>query len=130
MRIATCREDGGGSYSLSLPPRKETDMEIKRIPPIVSEMPFQYDSQNFRLYRLLRYRYGIMRVPRPDCTDAVRSDLTRRVDDVRKALQPDRSLRGVRGWYVKNTTEWRKLESGKSVRFSFYELIWLGGPIL
>lgn len=114
----------------------QTELQIGPMPPGARELGFRDGSQNYRVYDLLLYRHHHSdtersKVPLIDIGRIVPGGVTRRIDDIRKKLQPDKTLRGKVGWYVDNDVKsiYNPVLQ-KNEKHSWYWLVYLpGNPI-
>lgn len=70
--------------------------------PLLVELGFKQDSQNGKVCQLLTDYYNVERdlawVSMKHISTIVPGGVTRRINDIRVMLQPEKSLRGVAGW--------------------------------
>ena len=100
-------------------------------PPGLQQSGFGHGSQNYNVYLILHDRYTFNPAENSwastkQISRVVPGGVTRRINDIRVMLQPDKTLRGHVGWWVEN-----KMETiyhpvlRKSVKYSWYRLVYM-----
>ena len=109
----------------------QTEMNMGMRLPGATELGFRYYSQNNKVYEELAFYYHptdpeLSWTPTDDIAKIVPGGVTRRINDIRVALQPERTLRGEVGWWVENKVEMiHDPIQGRKVKHSWYRLIYL-----